>query len=82
MMRVALPWHGLTVTTARDAPSRNQAKHPHAGLARRVLATIRVWRRRAHERRQLLAMGERDLHDIGISSVDAWREVNKPLWRQ
>jgi len=52
-----------------------------AASVRRVAETLQIWRRRAQERRQLLAMSDRDLCDIGITRVDAWREANKPLWR-
>ena len=38
-------------------------------------------RQTARERRELLTLGERELHDIGISRVDAIREADKPLWR-
>ena len=41
---------------------------------------IALWRRRAQERQALAAMGERDLRDIGITSLDAWCEANKPFW--
>ncbi len=44
--------------------------------------TAMVWRERARERRQLLAMGERELHDIAITRVDALREASKPLWKE
>lgn len=40
------------------------------------------WRERARERRQLLSMTDRELRDIAITRVDAWREANKPLWRE
>ena len=40
------------------------------------------WRERARERRQLLAMTDRELRDIAITRVDAWREANKPLWKE
>lgn len=39
-----------------------------------------VLARRA-ERQQLLALGERDLRDIGLTSADAWALARKPLWR-
>ena len=52
-----------------------------AASVRRVAERLQIWRRRAQERRQLLAMSDRDLCDIGITRVDAWREANKPLWR-
>jgi uncharacterized protein YjiS (DUF1127 family) len=42
---------------------------------------IALWHRRAQERRELTAMGERDLRDIGISRLDARREADKPFWR-
>lgn len=48
-----------------------------AGLA----AIIRDVRRAAHERAQLLALSERDLHDIGITRLDAVRAAERPLWR-
>ena len=47
----------------------------------RAIGTLQRWRERAAERRQLLRMTPRELHDIGLSNVDAWREANKPLWR-
>ena len=48
----------------------------------RAVHTAMVWRERARERRQLLAMGERELHDIAITRVDALREASKPLWKE
>jgi uncharacterized protein YjiS (DUF1127 family) len=51
------------------------------GRIRRAFDTLAVWRRRAIERRDLAAMGERMRKDIGLSSVDVWREINKPVWR-
>ncbi len=42
---------------------------------------IALWRRRAQERRVLAAMSERDLRDIGLTSLDAVHEANKPFWR-
>jgi uncharacterized protein YjiS (DUF1127 family) len=47
----------------------------------RLYSTLLLWRERARERRQLLAMTERELHDLGLSRADAWREADKPLWR-
>jgi uncharacterized protein YjiS (DUF1127 family) len=42
---------------------------------------IALWRRRAQERQALAAMGERDLRDIGLTSLDALHEARKPFWR-
>jgi len=55
-----------------------------AGLRRaavRVAAAAGEFRQAARERRQLLALSDRDLQDIGISRIDALQEAEKPLWR-
>lgn len=50
-------------------------------------AAVELWerwncyRRARRERAQLLAMGERDLHDLGLSRVDAVRYAEAPVWR-
>ena len=40
-----------------------------------------VLSRRA-ERRQLLALDERDLRDIGLTPSEAWALAKEPLWRR
>jgi uncharacterized protein YjiS (DUF1127 family) len=51
----------------------------------RVLAdlreTLRVWRERQDQRRQLAELSERDLHDVGLSWSDVAFEAEKPFWR-
>ena len=47
----------------------------------RLVATLRLWRRRARERAALAGLDERALHDIGLSRASAAFEINKPLWR-
>lgn len=42
---------------------------------------LRAMRQASQERAQLLALSERDLHDIGITRLDALRMANQPLWR-
>ncbi|MCB4822454.1 DUF1127 domain-containing protein [Roseicella aerolata] len=37
---------------------------------------------RMAERRQLLALKERDLRDIGLTPAEAWALARKPLWRR
>jgi uncharacterized protein YjiS (DUF1127 family) len=54
---------------------------PEPRLFPRVASTLRVWRRRLRERRQLALLGPRDLHDIGVSSSDVWHEIKQPFWR-
>jgi uncharacterized protein YjiS (DUF1127 family) len=47
----------------------------------RLIRTLALWHERARERGALAAMDARQLKDIGLSNVDAWREANKPSWR-
>ena len=46
-----------------------------------LLALLREWRQRARERRDLARLGERELHDIGLSRSLVFNEINKPFWR-
>jgi uncharacterized protein YjiS (DUF1127 family) len=39
------------------------------------------WQQRARTRRQLMALDDRLLRDMGISRYDALREGGKPFWR-
>lgn len=47
----------------------------------RSVQLMALWRHRARERHLLAAMSERDLRDIGLTSLDAIQEANKPFWR-
>lgn len=42
---------------------------------------LETWGRRAHQRRQLAQLSERQLDDIGISREQAQQEAAKPFWR-
>lgn len=46
------------------------------------VAKVREWRRRAHGRRELAALGDQMLHDIGISRSEAVYLANKPFWKE
>jgi uncharacterized protein YjiS (DUF1127 family) len=48
---------------------------------RGLVATLRLWRQRARERRALAELTERELADFGASSADVYRELSTPLWR-
>ena len=50
-------------------------------IVRRLVAQLRLWRRRARERSQLARLSERDLHDIGMSRGTVYAELQKPFWR-
>ncbi|MFO1056475.1 MAG: DUF1127 domain-containing protein [Dongiaceae bacterium] len=45
-----------------------------------ILALLE-WQERARQRRELLALGDRALADIGRSRADAAAEGAKPRWR-
>ena len=47
-----------------------------------VRAVLREWRRRKNGRLELARLNERMLRDIGLTRVDADREINKPFWRE
>jgi len=49
---------------------------------RRGAALLQEWRRRRRSRIELARFDLRMLRDIGITPVDAWREYNKPFWRE
>lgn len=39
------------------------------------------WHRRARARRELMALGDDGLKDIGLGRSEAYREYSKPFWR-
>ncbi|HEX7970193.1 MAG TPA: DUF1127 domain-containing protein [Stellaceae bacterium] len=47
----------------------------------RLVAILALWRRRIQERDQLARLGERELHDIGLSRTAVYAEIRKPFWR-
>jgi uncharacterized protein YjiS (DUF1127 family) len=65
---------GIPSSALRLSPAR-------PGSLTRIVIAVQRWRERARERQHLLRMTPRELQDIGLSNVDAWREANKPLWR-
>jgi len=71
-----------------EAPQRRFSPVPHgtrgamSGIAGRVLATVREWRRRAHDRAELAKLDHRMLRDIGLTQADAEFLSSKPFWRE
>jgi uncharacterized protein YjiS (DUF1127 family) len=49
---------------------------------KRIIATIREWRRRAHSRRDLVALDPRDLRDLRLTRADVMREAGKSFWKE
>jgi uncharacterized protein YjiS (DUF1127 family) len=46
-----------------------------------VATMLFAWHERARQRRELLALDDRELHDIGLGRADAAGEGGKPFWR-
>jgi uncharacterized protein YjiS (DUF1127 family) len=46
------------------------------------LPTLREWRRRVRDRRELGSLSDSMLQDIGISRAQAVYLSNKPFWRK
>lgn len=63
---------------ARRRPARRWAG---AG-ARRLLAMVGEWRRRARDRAELAALDDRTLADIGITRAEADFLGSKPFWKE
>jgi uncharacterized protein YjiS (DUF1127 family) len=45
-----------------------------------VMETLRTWKDRTEQRRQLINLNERLLQDIGINRFDAIYEYHKKAW--
>jgi uncharacterized protein YjiS (DUF1127 family) len=52
------------------------------GLQAQTKASIAEWRRRARSRRELMALGGRELWDIHLTRCDALSEASKPFWKE
>ncbi len=48
---------------------------------RNALEIARTWRKRVRDRRELAAMSERQLNDMGMSWAEIAFEIEKPFWQ-
>ncbi len=53
-----------------------------SGYLRSGWEIVRLWSRRAQQRRQLLTLDERMLSDIGLTSAAQVCEGMKPFWKR
>jgi uncharacterized protein YjiS (DUF1127 family) len=57
------------------------AERGAATLLCRLSDAVLAWSERAGQRRELAALSERELRDIGLNRLDVARETAKPFWR-
>ena len=50
-------------------------------MVRNLLAIVQIWRARARFRRDLAALSERELQDMGTCWSSIAYEIGKPFWR-
>jgi uncharacterized protein YjiS (DUF1127 family) len=50
-------------------------------MVRNIPAIVQIWRARARARRDLAALSERELQDIGTCWSSIAHEISKPFWR-
>jgi len=68
-------------SSGAGARSTKRAGASLAALLMTVVDGLVAWQDRANGRRELAALDDRLLKDIGVSRVDALREADKPFWR-
>lgn len=59
----------------------SMSNHHGSGLWAQISETLHTWRQRQQNRRALVGLTERDLHDVGLSWSDVVYEAEKPFWR-
>jgi len=47
----------------------------------KAVLTLEGWMERSRQRRQLAALSDAQLRDIGVNRIDAIRESDKPFWQ-
>jgi uncharacterized protein YjiS (DUF1127 family) len=65
----------------RHTPSQVAPSQVAPGQVAGLRGLIAEWLHRIESRRDLAALSDRELRDIGITRVDAMGEAEKPFWR-
>lgn len=76
------PCDGCPPLASRQPASGHIATDLLREAARRILYTLRTWRRRVRDRNDLARFDERMLADIGLTPADRDFLVNKSFWRE
>ena len=73
----------IQVRTARPARRDFVSSLVSRGLScvGRAVDLLLTWQQRARDRRQLEALNDRMLRDIGLTRADVFAEGSKPFWR-
>ena len=64
---------GRVIVTFRTATGRPARPSALAILIARATTTVATWRNRWRQRRQIDALSDHLLKDMGLSRVDSWR---------
>ena len=59
----------------------NRGRALASASLKRCAALLAEWDARRRERAFLATLNDIELRDMGLSSADRWREVNKPFWQ-
>jgi len=72
----------MFVRSLKEGQRRDVAHASLTQVVRRSIVLLNRWWRRVEDRNRLSIMSERELRDIGLSRLDADREIRKPFWRE
>jgi uncharacterized protein YjiS (DUF1127 family) len=68
--------------SALSQANRRSIADPGAVSVKRAIEVVREWARRANSRRELMALGTRDLWDLRLTRADAMNEAGKSFWKE
>jgi uncharacterized protein YjiS (DUF1127 family) len=71
----------MTLDAAKQEPGRNGVVNAVRRGAVAMFALALRWRERAVQRRDLAALTDDQLRDVGLTRHQARREAAKPFWR-
>jgi uncharacterized protein YjiS (DUF1127 family) len=78
----ALTWHDGSLASEGFHEAKLRKVHAAGGLQLKRFADLALgWHERARQRRALLRLDDRLLHDIGVGRSMAEAEARKPFWR-
>lgn len=80
MKNLALAPHSCSHDTRSLAPVSIRTRLSPLYWLQKVTDRLDRWQRLARERRQLLALSDHMLKDIGLTRADAEREASRPFW--